>query len=91
MKKLICDKRVITTLGTIIALVVLFLVFTTGCGNQQIFDTQYTFNRAYCNYDGEKFMLEIRKWRDYEGEQVQIIDNTGKTYLISTNKCYLTN
>lgn len=37
--------------------------------------------------DGDKFTLEIDKWTDYEGEQLQVISNS-KTYLISANKSY---
>lgn len=59
----------------------------TGC-NYQIIDFKYTYNKAVCNYDGDKFELKVDKWNDYEGEQLQIISN-GKTYLISANKCYL--
>lgn len=66
-------------------LVLIFLI--TGC-NYQIIEFKYTYNKAVCNYDGNKFELVIDKWRDYEGEQLQIISN-GKTYLISANKCYL--
>ena len=63
----------------------IFLI--TGC-NYQIIEFKYTYNKAICNYDGDKFELVIDKWTDYEGEQLQIISN-GKTYLISANKCYL--
>ena len=49
---------------------------------------KYTYDKAVCNYDGDKFTLEIDKWNDYDGEQLQVISN-GKTYLISANKCYL--
>lgn len=63
------------------------LLCLTGC-NKQIFDFQYEFDKAVCNYDGEKFELKIDKWTDYEGEQIQIISNT-KVYLLTTNKCYL--
>ena len=58
-----------------------------GC-NKQIFDFKYTFDKAVCNYDGDKFELIIDKWNDYDGEQIQIISRN-KTYLISANKCYL--
>lgn len=67
--------------------VLIMTIITTGC-NKQIFDFKYTFNKAICNYDGDKFELLIDKWNDYEGEQIQIISNH-KTYLISANKCYL--
>ena len=59
----------------------------TGC-NKQVFDFDYTYDKAVCNYDGDKFELYIDKWRDYDGEQLQIKSN-GKTYLLSANNCYL--
>ena len=66
-------------------LIIVFLL--TGC-NKQIVDLKYSFDKAICNYDGDKLILEIDKWKDYDGEQLQIISD-GKTYLISSNKCYL--
>lgn len=70
----------------IIGIASLFLL--TGC-SKTIFDTQYTFDKVICNYDGDKFELDVDKWDDYEGEQIQIKSN-GKIYLLSTNKCYMT-
>lgn len=66
-------------------LIIVFLL--TGC-NKQIVDLKYSFDKAICNYDGDKLILEIDKWKDYDGEQLQIISD-GKIYLISSNKCYL--
>ena len=66
---------------------VILVLCLTGC-NKQIVDLKYTYNKAVCNYDGNKFELKIDKWNDYDGEQLQIISN-GKVYLISANKCYL--
>ena len=72
----------------ILVLCFISLIFClTGC-NYQMIDLEYNFNKAVCNYDGEKFTLEIDSWTDYEGEQIQVISNN-KTYLISANKCYL--
>lgn len=70
-------------------IIIVFVVFmATGC-NKQIFDLDYTFKKAVCNYDGDKFELNIDKWKDYEdGEQIQV-KSGGKTYLLSANKCYL--
>ena len=59
----------------------------TGC-NYQLVDLHYDYDKIICNYEGEKFELEIDKWTDYEGEQLQIKSN-GKTYLVSANKCYM--
>lgn len=71
----------------IIILLAIAVLLLTGC-NRQIIDLKYTYDKAVCNYDGEKFELKIDKWTDYEGEQLQVISN-GKTYLLSANKCYL--
>lgn len=70
-----------------ILLLILPVLLITGC-NRQVFDFKYTYNKAYCNYNGDKFELNIDKWNDYDGEQIQIKSN-GKTYLISANNCYL--
>lgn len=70
-----------------ILLLIVPVLLITGC-NRQVFDFKYTYNKAYCNYNGDKFELNIDKWNDYDGEQIQIMSN-GKTYLISANNCYL--
>lgn len=70
-----------------ILLLIVPVLLITGC-NRQVFDFKYTYNKAYCNYNGNKFELNIDKWNDYDGEQIQIMSN-GKTYLISANNCYL--
>lgn len=64
------------------------LIVLTGC-NKQVFDTHHTFNKIYCNYDGNQFTLDIKTWNDYDGEQIQINAKDGKTYLLSANKCYM--
>ena len=72
----------------IIGILILIIVpLCTGC-NYEVIDTKYQFNTAVCNYNGDKFELKIDKWKDYEGEQIQIKSN-GKTYLLSANNCYL--
>lgn len=70
-------------IGTMILIGMLLL---TGCGNRDMLDTNYTFNRAIVILnDGTKLELEIQKWADYEdGEQIQIIAKDGKTYLVSS-------
>lgn len=70
----------------LLALILLLFIFT-GC-NYEFIDTQYSFDKIICNYNGDKFELKIDKWNDYEGEQIQI-KSDGKAYLLSTNNCYL--
>lgn len=63
----------------------------SGCGNKQIFDTTYTFNRAVISLpDGTVIDGKVESWTDYEdGDQIQVkID--GKTYLVhSSNICLI--
>lgn len=77
-------KKVRLVLIGIIILIGMLLL--TGCGNRDMLDTNYTFNRAIVILnDGTKLELEIKKWADYEdGEQIQIIAKDGKTYLVSS-------
>lgn len=80
--------KIIVTIGVLIAYI-FGLLSLTGCGNKDLWDTNYTFNTAICNVGGEYKKIEIRQWKDYEGEQIQIIDKQGKIYLTSTNTCTL--
>lgn len=69
MKKILC---------VVLAILMFVLV---GCGNQQIFDTTYTFNYAIIEApNGEIIEGEVDSWNDYEGEQLQI-EIDGVTYL----------
>lgn len=60
-----------------------------GCGNVDMLDTNYTYHKAICEIGGEYKEIKIKKWRDYEGEQIQIISKDGNTYLVSMNNCTL--
>lgn len=65
-----------------------FIILLTGC-NKQLIDLEYDeFDKIICNYDGDKFELKVDKWKDYEGEQMQI-KSGNKKYLVSMNHCYL--
>ncbi len=75
-------KKKIFSLGIILSVILL-----TGC-NQDILDTNYTFDTVKCDYNGDKFELKIDSWNDYEGEQLQI-KSDGKVYLLSANNCYM--
>ena len=64
-------------------------VICTGCGNHQIFDLQYTFNKAIINVGTETITVDVAKWRDYGGEQLQITASDGTVYLTSSFNCTL--
>ena len=61
----------------------------TGCGNQDVWDTVYTFDYAIIECpNGEIIEGKVQSWCDYEGEQLQVKIN-GITYLTSSAKCIL--
>ena len=74
-----------------IILLIIPLLILTGCddGNRDFWDTNHTFNYAECYLNGEYQKYEIKKWSDYEGEQIQIVAKDGNTYLVSMNYCRL--
>ena len=77
MKKIVC---------AIIVAVVL-----VGC-NRQVFDFKWNFNKAIVKMpDGTTQELKVYKWCDYEGDQIQIIDSKGKTWLFHANNVVLIN
>lgn len=67
---------------------IIILFSLTGC-NKQIFDFNYTYDKAICNIGGEYQTIEIKQWNDYEGEQLQIISEDGNVYLVSSINCTL--
>lgn len=76
-------KKKLLSLGIILSVILL-----TGC-NQDLFDTEYTFDKIKCNYNGDKFELKIDSWTDYaDGEQLQV-KSDGKVYVLSANNCYM--
>lgn len=80
-------KPIITSL-LLSLLTVILILSLMGC-NKQVFDFDYTFNYAIINLGGEYKELKIISWKDYEGEQIQIKDTEGNTYLTNTYNCTL--
>lgn len=69
----------------VIAVTIFSLV---GC-NKDLIDTNYTYTKAITIIGNEKLEIEIKQWRDYDGEQIQIIDKDGNVYLLSMNNTAL--
>lgn len=74
--------------------IIIIAVFTalllTSCGNKDYLDTIYTYHYALIKMPDETVLrVNIRQWRDYEGEQIQIIATDGTVYLTSSYNCVL--
>lgn len=73
-----------------ILLLLIPLLVLTGCGNKDMWDTEYTFDYAECYFGGKYEKINIKTWTTYEdGEQVQIKDKDGNLYLLNMNYCRL--
>lgn len=75
-------------IGILITIIFLLTMLLTGC-NKQIIDLDYNYNKAICNIGGEYKEIKLKSWKDYEGEQLQITDKEGTTYLVSSINCTL--
>jgi len=74
----------------IILLLTLAALALTACGNKQIIDLNYKFDRAIISLpNGDVVKGEVQSWTDFEdGDQIQVkID--GKTYLVHSSNVAL--
>ena len=88
MKKSLFTNKNFIKMVAITIMGICILLGLTGC-NQQIIDLNYTYDKAICNIGNETKEIKIDKWNDYEGEQLQIIDEEGNVYLASSYTCIL--
>lgn len=81
--------RVLVGFLTFVMIAVVVVCCFTGCGNRQVFDTTYTFDRAILSLpNGEVIEGRVESWKDFEGDQIQVkID--GKSYLVHSENIVL--
>ena len=66
--------------GLIISLL-LTSILLVGCGNREVFDTSWRFEKAIILFGDEKIEVEVDSWSDYDDTTVQIKTKDGKVYL----------
>lgn len=69
---------------------VMVAVSLAGCGNKQLIDTTFSFERAIIQLpNGEVVDGKVSSWKDYEdGDQIQVKIN-GVTYLVHSSNIVL--
>ena len=68
----------------------MMMIGLIGCGNKDLWDTNYTYDTAVIQLsNNESVEVEIKQWTDYEdGDQLQI--KIGDiTYLVHSSKAIL--
>lgn len=72
--------------------VILCVGLLTGCTNKTLVDTTFTYDRAIIKLANDEVIeVEVKKWADYDGEQLQIIAKDGTVYLTNLYRCDLIN
>lgn len=69
---------------------VLATVVLTGC-NQQVIDVKLKFNKAIIFREDTATIVDVKKWDDYDGEQLQIITPDGLIIITSSYDTKLIN
>ena len=80
-------KKIVVYISMMVILIGSLFILT-GC-NMDIIDTNYTFDKCITYIGDEKLEIEIKTWKDYDGEQIQIEAKDGIVYLISMNNSIL--
>jgi len=84
------EKIDIVFIIALVAMIVLFfliifaMIFPIIVGNRTLIDLKYKYTRAIISLNEETIYVEVDRWCDYGGEQIQIIGKDGKTYLASS-------
>ena len=78
-----------STRVALILVLMMALCLLAGCGNMQVLDTTFTFDKAIIELaNGEIVSGEVQSWKDYEGDQLQVKIG-GKTYLVHSSNVVL--
>lgn len=69
---------------TIVLLMIAVMLSLTSC-NRGLIDLKYQYDYAIIKMpNGEVVEGKIIKWRDYDGEQLQLVLEDGNTYLVNS-------
>lgn len=75
---------------TLVGIVGLCVVAVGGCGNKQLFNSTYSFERAIISLpNGDVIEGPVQSWTDFEdGDQIQVKIG-GKQYLVHSENVVL--
>lgn len=72
----------------ILAIVLMCVAMFSGC-NRQVGDLNYKFTNAYVKIGEDWVDVEIKTWKDYEGEQIQLKLADGTVMVVHAANCIL--
>ena len=65
----------------LIAASILLSTTFISCGNVQIIDTTWHYNKAIIMIGNKSIEVDIESWRDYDDTSIQVKSTDGKVYL----------
>ena len=75
---------------TLLFVAVLIVTSLASCGNKDLWDTVYTYDEAIVSLpNGEVVEGKVKKWADYESDQIQVELEDGKIYLVHSSNIAL--
>ena len=80
--------KIILAIIGICIIIALTATCLSSC-NKQLVDTNYTYTNAYIKVGEEWTDVEIKQWKDYNGEQLQLTLKDGSSLLVSSVNCIL--
>lgn len=60
-----------------------------GCGNKQLIDTNFKFDKAVIDLGYEVITVEVKSWKDFDDGEYQIITTNGEVYLTHSSRCVI--
>lgn len=69
---------------TIILITLITLITILTACNKTIIDTNYTFDKAIIQKGDKEIIVDIKSWKDYAGEQIQLELTDGSVILVSS-------
>lgn len=66
-----------------VTLLLTLTLLLTGC-NKSMFDSKYGFDQALIFGDDSAIILDVKNWKDYSGEQIQLVTNDNFVLLTSS-------
>ena len=80
----------LTKIMVVTAIIAVIILCLTAC-NKTVFDTKYKFEKAHIRIDDEWIDVNVKQWKDYDGEQIQLILPDGTVMIIHSRDCILYN
>lgn len=85
-------KKIMSVIIMVLAIIITITLISTlsSCGNQQWFDTTYTFDYVWITLDGNTIIQgQVQSWKDFDYSDMIQVKINGETYLSHSSNIIL--